>query len=468
MNDKAKNFVAALDKMTGDYIDLFLVIPSSAAESLAGQLGTAWLSINLTDNQVFAAHCLPAPTARTLMKDESIASGFVGDSWESVVASEHPALKYVLDVQVEQTCLDGSREQTRVRLSEVQSGWHTRGFYVPGVRGGQTAPTVALGPFSSWTPLPPERDGTAEQVDESDVHLFFFSNYGVDLSGASHLDLGNGVTWWTADYFPCSEQCYRAFSSHESMVHGCRPLTGVLAVPQSGDVGDHRTHMADFNRALQLINRLRVLLNILDDGVPYIIAYSSIRGIGQGSSGTRNVLTGIEYRHRTSENWVRQKCYPSETLKRAASIAFSKPQGKKTILTHIQRAADSLDLSRSVHDPNIALVLGWVALESILSPVDHSELITNMTLSMIGLADESMDFNSLWDTAKRSYKVRSNIVHSFDVPDAQELTAAHNFAQDQCVRAILAALDAFGDGRSRPELLKLLRQKALRKPARQD
>jgi hypothetical protein len=164
-----------------------------------------------------------------------------------------------------------------------------------------------------------------------------------------------------------------------------------------------------------------------------------------------------------SEKFLLQKaCFPTSSLIDAVEFCFAEPK-KKGLQRYIHRSIDSLDLARSLmSDSPLAHIIVWAAIEALLSPSDKAELISNISLSFIGLQPHVEDKMEFWDIAKKSYNVRSSIVHSFDIPEQKELLETLAFAEEQCLKVLkFAVSEPTEEGWMRDDLTFYLRSRAL-------
>ncbi len=317
-----------------------------------------------------------------------------------------------------------------------------------------SAETAALLPRAS------DYGDAADHVDLENSHVLFITNVSVDIGGRACVDLGPGARWCPADGRPGGV----AFSEHFAQFDRTainRPLGGVITVdaPKGQSVDDRRSHS---DTAATRVRRFCTLLNVLCNVYSYLIARRTLLNRLQGGTNEiREVYTGITYRHSSIPfSRVPKRLTPAE-LELAAWLAFS-PRQENRLVALIQRATDSLTLARTLTDRAIAHVLTWAAIECLISQKE-GELITNMTLCLLGLNTPVASSMNFWSQAKSSYAARSSIVHGFDVPTPTQLAEVTAFAETQASMLLRHVCERCRDRDvSRDRITAELRARALR------
>ena len=89
-------------------------------------------------------------------------------------------------------------------------------------------------------------------------------------------------------------------------------------------------------------------------------------------------------------------------------------------------------------------------------------MIANVSLCLLGLERNSgKRKEDIWKEAKRSYNVRSDLVHAFKIPEAKELAEAKRFAEKQCKYLLKHAIGRMNDGcKNKNDLIEELRSRA--------
>jgi hypothetical protein len=389
---------------------------------------------------------------------------FVAGSWRELLVEEPELARVSLAFDVEYPSLNGGTIRERLPAADVPPNAAVHGVHPPCVFSGDSVDDF-IDLQANTDALLPEPTPVGAGTDHTDIdnyHLFFISNLSVDIAPAESLSLGGGGTWWPANRFPGHAQIAEAFAQYEPRMAVDRPLGGVIAVEsalhQAASLDERRV---EADAALSRVKRFCTLINVLERGVPYVIARRSLLNrIPGGVNEIREVYTGITYRHRTAPFGRIPKRLTATEVSLAGRLAFAS-LGAKSLGGLIQRATDSLTLARSLTDRAIAHVLTWSSVECLISQKE-GELITNMTLCLLGLNAPVRNASEFWARSKASYNARSEIVHGFSVPEQEILSAVAEFAEHQASILLRhVCIQAERPGQTRDTVTSALRQRAL-------
>lgn len=432
--------------------------------SLLGGVYTANIPGIPVDDEwtLYLCRLRPGDIARLLGAGASTAE-FVACTWRELLIEEPELARISLAFDIEYPSLNGGTIRERLPAVDVPPNAMVHGVHPPGVFAGDTVDDFSdlQGKTGALLPAPTPCTPEVDQVDIDRFHIFFISNLSVDIAPLAALALGGGATWWPAHSFPGREQLTEAFVHYEPQMAVDRPLGGVITVESTLDAGSIDARRAEAEAVAIQIKRFCTLVNVLEGGVPYVIARRILLSrVPGGINEIREVFTGIAYRHRTTPFGRIPKRLGAKQVARAGRLAFGSP-GVKSLGGLVQRATDSLTLARSLTDRAIAHVLTWSCVECLISQKE-GELITNMSLCLLGLNAPVRDATEFWAASKTSYDVRSKIVHGFAVPEPHLLETAAEFAEFQA-HALLrhACLQAELPGVTRDRLTAALRRRAL-------
>jgi hypothetical protein len=402
-----------------------------------------------------------ARDAITLLSDATVAQSYRGASWSELIDHRYEFIGLVLEVEAKRRTIAGGFSNWRGKLAEVQPGDVLGACYPPVVFAGDGSDALlSLEELAEVTPIPPADDGVADSVDPNQYAYFLMDGFGVELTGQSHIELPGGLQWWPATRFPNDKVVLNPTNIGIPNAEN-RTFTGVLLVrgPQTLTTMDavHDAHA----KAQTAVKRLRTLLNVRHGArVTLLGDFLKVTVPGSGYPQQQSWYYP-HYRFSSVTTPVRRTLFPSSVLTAATAFSFAQ-HGTNSLGGCAQRALDSLDLARSALDLAVSHVLTWAAVEAILSPSDKSELISNITLCLLGLQPDGIDRSAFWERSKASYEVRSRIVHSFKLPSHSELLAAVRFAEEQCELLLRTAIAACqGSPTSRDAFSKELRTKAL-------
>ena len=432
--------------------------------SLLGGADTANIPGIAIDDEstLYLCRLRPHDTTRLFTVDGSTAA-FVAGSWRELLIEEPELARMSLAFDAEYPSLNGGTTRDRMSAADIPPNAVVHGAHPPGVFAGDTVDDFSdlQANTNALLPTPTPNTPAADQVDIDNCHLFFISNLSVDIAPAAALALGGGSTWWPANRFPGREQLTDAFVHYEPHMAVDRPLGGVIAVESRLRDGSIDERRAEADAAATQVRRFCTLINVLERGVPYLIARRSLLNrVPGGINEIREVFTGITYRHRTTSFGRIPKRLTAAQISLAGRLAFGSP-GAKSLSGLVQRATDSLTLARSITDRAMAHVLTWSCVECLISQKE-GELITNMSLCLLGLNAPVRDASEFWTRSKASYTARSEIVHGFAVPEQHVLEAAAEFAEYQASTLLRhVCLEAELPGRSRDTLTVALRHRAL-------
>jgi hypothetical protein len=356
-------------------------------------------------------------------------------------------------------------EDTRLhcKLSELRVGDHVEDITVPRVFAGSEAPTLSINnAFADrFFPKASINESDRDGIDPTGFYFFFVENFSVKLDGRSHLLLEGGVQWWPSINFPGAEFFASNYKNQQLNAMSPLPPSGVILVPINDEYESDQRKNEGLELATVMVKRLRTTLNLTCNSSLIIRGKGFIRK-GQNKQFHSQLYFELDtgYRKFNQTHWVCQTLFPTPLIQKATKIAFIFPK-KKNLLSYVQSALDSLDLARSINNKAISHILIWAGLEAIISPSDKSELISNMTLCLLGLNNDLPNRLEFWNEAKKSYSVRSKIVHGFELPaDNEALTKAIQFSDSQCSKIIMYAIGHLGSA-DRDSIIKQLREKAL-------
>jgi len=389
---------------------------------------------------------------------------YVADSWEDLFYSGYEFLEFVFNADGTRAVFFGEDTHFNCRLSELQVGDHVDNITVPGLFAGDQTPVLSIDQTFAehYFPLSSIKESDVNSNNLTKFFFFFVENFSIVTDEKSYLQLEGGVQWWPSISFPGAELF--AVNYKNERLNGMPPLppSGVLLVPMNDKHDSYQRRYEGLELAAVSVQRLRTSLSLICN------ASLIVRGkgfISKGQNGQLHSQLHIEmdtgYRKFNCTHWVRQTLFPPSIIQKASEIAFSIPK-KKNLLSYVQSAIDSLDLARSINNKAISHILIWASLEAIISPSDKSELISNMTLCLLGLNNDLSNRLEFWNEAKKSYSIRSKIVHGFELPaDNDCLTKAIQFSDSQCCKIIQYAIDQLGSNNGRDLIIKQLREKAL-------
>lgn len=315
---------------------------------------------------------------------------------------------------------------------------------------------------AKYIPHPPSKDNNQKEIDPTLYYFFLMDNFGINLSGDSYLALPFGLQWWPSSYFPFEDVILDRLASPHSM-SGNQTFTGILLVPKNTKASTPKERTEAYQKIQIQVKRARTYLDISNSAKMRIVGDVEL---GSNQNGIYKSRVNVEnpYPCRAwSDNYLLQKAYfPSASLVEAVEFCFGELK-KKGLHKYIRRSIDSLDLARSLmSDSPLAHIIVWSAIEALLSPSDKAELISNISLSLIGLQPPTVDKMEFWDSAKKSYNIRSNIVHSFDIPEQKQLLESLSFAEEQCLNVLKFAISQpMKEGWGRDDLILFLKKKAL-------
>lgn len=429
-------------------------IPAEADEPIWPEEFSGWYishhpGITVPGNRaLFVCTTTPDVACRMLAHPE-VAHSFYGTSWNDLIESDYPHKDYVFQVDAEELCLDGTRSHRRFSLPTLPPTATAKAFYPPSAIGDGPQ---ELDPerVADLLPTAPTRTPPGAPTSLEGQHAFFFTNFTVDTGEDRAIALPGGAHWWSPDSFPDWRMTLDALMTRHPTGTRHRPLSGVLTVPYSNDLGveEWRNNLSLF---LQRAKRLRTLLNVLHGSVPYIVATFSLHKRPQAIHEGIEVYTNITYSHWSRTFDLYHARLSPDQLASAAHYCLGNVSAKG-LQADIVRALDSLDLARELHDRPISIVLTWAAIESLISPgKQEREITTNLALCLVGLCSPLAHPERLFKCAKDSYAVRSNIVHSFSLPGAKELDVATRFARHHAQHLIREAVAAAKAGLGRDQ-----------------
>lgn len=416
-------------------------------------------------NHFFYCTC-QKQTLINLLKTEEGAESFRAESWEDLFVSDYEYWNYVFIAMGKRRSLSGDMVHYRGSFSELVPGDILEKHHVTGLftSHSTTVPEMSLSDAQreKYIPSPPGKDDNHDGIDPTLYHYFLIDNFGISLDGGSHQELPCGLQWWPSSCFP-SEGLVLYNSVANQSISEHQTFTGVLLVPVDPRANSHEEKQVAYQKLQKQVKRVRTYLDVFYSAKMRLLGDIQIVNGTHGLHRQRvNIGSPYPYRCWSDPPPVSKACFSSLILINAIEFAFTETT-KKGLLKYLHRSIDSLDLARSLaSDPLLAHIIVWAAIEALLSPSNKAELISNISLCLIGLQPGSLDKMELWDQAKKSYQMRSNIVHSFDIPEQEELEQSLGFAEQQCLNVLQFALtEPFPKGWTRDELASFLRERAL-------
>lgn len=383
------------------------------------------------------------PDLVVFLENPDLQERYIADSWLDLFHSDYEHWDLVFGAETQRISMSGKFEHWRGTFAELQPGDAEIRPYVPAVFSGDNLPELVLSTEQRERFIPNivVDEDVVTDPPSNELIYFFVDGFGVDLGKSGAVELEDGIHWWPAAAFPSAPFIFQHLSDPFDPYFSHGTFTGVLTVPFPDVPLDDNERLEFVTVARTRVRRLRTLLHVLYEVRLDLIAEFFFYEY-EGSSGSlhRELYGNRYYRYPLVQHGpIRRTRYHSDVLRAATELAFATPKGK-ALAKFIHRSLDSLDLARSLSDLPVSHVLTWAAIESIISPTDHSELIANMTLCLMGLQSPHVDRARFWDAAKRSYKIRSTIVHSFDFPDPEQLTEAFGFAEEQLTAVLRYAV----------------------------
>ena len=417
-------------------------------------------------NGDFLFYCLMSvETLTKLLSIDLIKERYRGDSFDQLFYDDYEYFKYVFTGSGERMGLTGKMEHFYGNIAEFVPGDNLKEIQPRGVFSG--GPSFHLKPtLEIKERLVPSLKTICKTKDINTQNYYYFliNDFGVPLEESSHFDLEFGIQWWPSISFPAKDivldEALSKFGEHIP-----QSFTGVLLVPKNTSINDYREKINEFEGIQKKIRRMRTYLNIIYSANLKILGEIEI---GENSTGNyfrkRTNLIQQNYRSWFKNFIISHSLFPIDALIESIKFSFRDLTKKDKFLFNLHRSIDSLDLARTISgDPLVSHVLIWAAIESLISPSNDSELISNMTLSLIGLNEDIVDKSSFWKQCKESYACRSKIVHSFDIPEMKDLVQHISFAESQCVALIKKIIsDVIPLNKNRDDFISELRNNALK------
>ncbi|WP_139800677.1 hypothetical protein [Geothermobacter hydrogeniphilus] len=402
-----------------------------------------------------------------ILSDPEGAITFRGKTYEDLFYSDYEYWHYVFQARAKRRTLSGREQTIHGPFSELVPGDTLVSHGIPGSigRGSTDVSKLSLPDkhYERYVPQAPVDDGAQEDVSPTQYLFFLIDNFGVPLEGVSHLNLPYGVQWWPASKFPADDILLDNLVLPNSF-EAQKTFTGVLLVPFNQHEISHAEKTQLLKEVQKIVKRIRSYLHINHSAKMRIIgevqfAYSNNNLYKQRI----NIYDYPIYRCWSETTPIRHSLFPVQHLIDAIDFAFYEPARKKDIKKLLIRAVDSLDLARTLGtDPVVAQIIIWSAIETLISPNSKTELVTNMVFCLMGLHEDRTSRLEFWERVKDSYQLRSDIVHSFDIPDEEDLLEALEFTEHQCLSLMKFVTSvAIPNGWSRDELTKELKKRAL-------
>ena len=387
-------------------------------------------------------HLLSGRTSRAvllrLLADPEVAALYLAASWKELFESRFAHLGVVFEAEARRTSLRGTREYYRGKLATLVPGDELVAVYPPCVWGGDEVLNLVADDDvrSANAPRGPESDGLAANWRPAEYDYFLVDRFGPRIDGLSHLSLPFGVEWWPSVSFPGKERLLTEGSLWDAGALDRQTFTGLLLVPR--EINESHATEAQ-QKSLEVsrsrVKRLRTLLSVQEHISFDIIGearWNKTQGDGWSLHSNRYPRFAYRTWYQSDEPWFVAASH--DGLEHAVGTAFNPSTKRKDL--HLQRSIDSLDLARTIEDRPLALVLMWAAIEALLATGKDGNITTNVALSLAGLEKDPEKRNHVFATAKRSYGMRSNIVHGFDIPLEMELQVTAYFTERRCEEVI--------------------------------
>ncbi len=414
-------------------------------------------------NGNFLFYCyVDLSTLSKLLATEGIKEGYRGDSFE-LLFEKYEFFKYVFKGVGERMGFSGKMEPFYGSLSEFVPGDRLNEIYPTGVFSG--GPSFELKPSAETRKkmLPEVNNFTIEGIEPEKYYYFLIGDFGVYLEDMPYLDLGFGIQWWPSVNFPASDIVLNNLVAEYSDL-ARQTFTGVLLVPKNSDIKEHREKMFAVQEMRRNIRRLRTFFDIKHNSNMKILGEVELGVSDDGRYFKQTATIGEQFYTTWSKNYrIPHSVFNKNFLVESVELSFMKPTRKEKFISSLQRSIDSLDLARTIGgDSLVSHVLVWASIEAIISPEDDRELISNMTLSLLGLQDSVVEKSEFWSKCKESYAIRSKIVHSFEIPEQEKLFDNIMFAERECERLLKKViLEVIPSRISKDDFIKRLRALAL-------